>query len=320
MIDRYGPRLVLLACGLVFPAALVALILAVKGGASGLAYAASGAAGASFPPISVSVRTYFRRHLGNDPLLSTAYSIESVFVEIVFIVGPLLVALFVALASAATAVFFAAASGLLGTLLFVRTPALRAWRVERRTSPGLLGPLAEPAFTMLVAVVLLFATGFGFLEIGVTAYATEMGDPALAGVLLGLMSFGSAIGGLAYGGRTWHTPLSRQFSVALALMGAGLAILALGWTLWPFAVLCVLAGVAMAPGLIIQSMLAARLASAEHATEAFTWTTSALLAGVGIGLAAGGALLETFTSRSALAGGAVSALLAAAGARFLLRR
>ena len=125
---------------------------------------------------------------------------------------------------------------------------------------------------------------------------------------LGLMSLGSAIGGIAYGGRTWHAPLARQFSVALAIVGAGLAILAIDWTPWPFAALCVLAGVAIAPGLIVQSMLTARMARPEHATEAFTWTTSALLAGVGIGLAAGGALLEVFTSRAAFAGGAIASL------------
>jgi predicted MFS family arabinose efflux permease len=67
-------------------------------------------------------------------------------------------------------------------------------------------------------------------------------------------------------------------------------------------------------------MLAARIARAEHATEAFTWTTSALLAGVGIGLAAGGALLEVCSARSALAAGAAAALVAAAGARLLLSR
>ncbi len=134
------------------------------------------------------------------------------------------------------------------------------------------------------------------------------------------MSLGSAVGGLAYGGRTWHAPLGRQFAVALALMGAGIAVLAVGWTPWPFAGLCALAGVAMAPGLIIQSMLAARIARSEHATEAFTWTTSALLAGVGIGLAVGGALLERFSSHAALAAGAAAALLAATGARLFLGR
>lgn len=320
VIDRYGPRAVLFASAVIFPSSLSALVAASAQGATALAHAFAACAGASFPPITVCVRTYFRRLLGGDALLATAYSAESVLIEIIFIVGPLLVAGFVAFASPAAAVLFAAASGCAGTLLFIRTPALRSWSINERGSVGLLGPLAEPGFAVLVAVVLSFATAFGFLEIGVTAYATESGDAALAGVLLGLMSLGSALGGLAYGGRTWHAPLGRQFAVALSLMGAGLAVLAVGWTPWPFAGLCVLAGVAMAPGLIIQSMLAARIARSEHATEAFTWTTSALLAGVGIGLAVGGALLERFSSHAALAAGAAAALLAAAGARFFLGR
>ena len=65
-------------------------------------------------------------------------------------------------------------------------------------------------------------------------------------------------------------------------------------------------------------MLVARTARPEHSTEAFTWSTSALLAGVGIGLAVGGGLLEVFQSSAALAIAAGSALLAAAGARLAL--
>lgn len=320
LIDRHGPRSVLLACTMLFPLSLAALVGASAQGATALALAFAALAGASFPPITVCVRTYFRRRLGADALLATAYSAESVLIEIIFIVGPLLVALFVAYASPAAAVLFAGACGFAGTLLFLRTPSLRDWTIEQRASASLLGPLAERGFPALVAVVLCFATAFGFLEIGVTAYASETGNAALAGVLLGLMSFGSAVGGLAYGGRTWRAPLARQFAVALALMSAGLGVLSLGWTAWPFAACCVLAGVAMAPGLIIQSMLAARIASAQHATEAFTWTTSALLSGVGIGLAGGGVLLERYSSQAALAAGAAAALLAATGARFFLGR
>jgi len=132
------------------------------------------------------------------------------------------------------------------------------------------------------------------------------------------MSIGSACGGLVYGSRSWHFPLTRQFAAALALMAAGLALLALGWEPWPFAAWCALAGITMAPGLIIQSMLAAKIARPEHSTEAFTWATSALLAGVGIGLAGGGALLDWFASPVALAAGACAALLAASAARLLL--
>jgi hypothetical protein len=232
----------------------------------------------------------------------------------------MLVALLVTYASPAAAVWFAAACGLIGTLLFLRSPALRQWQIEARTSASLLGPLAERGFPSLVAVVLCFSSAFGLVEIGVVAYATESADAALAGVLLGVMSAGSALGGLAYGSRGWHLPLAHQFAIALALMSAGLAVLALRWEPWAFTAWCTLGGIAMAPALIIQSMLAAKLARSEHSTEAFTWTTSALLAGVGIGLATGGALLERFPSQAALAAGAGAALIAAAGARLLLGR
>jgi predicted MFS family arabinose efflux permease len=97
-------------------------------------------------------------------------------------------------------------------------------------------------------------------------------------------------------------------------------VLALRWDPWTLAAWCVIAGIAIAPALIIQSMLVTKTARPEHSTEAFTWTTSALLAGVGIGLATGGAMLERFPSSATLAAGAGAALAAAAGARLLLGR
>jgi len=319
-IDRYGPRWTLLACAVVFPAALIALVAAVtKSAPAWLSLGLAVTAGASFPPITVCMRAYLKQRLGDDALLAAAYSLEAVLIEMIFIVGPMLVALFVAAASPDLAVLFAAACAAAGTLLFLRSPALHSWRIEPRSSARLLGPLVERGFAPLVGVILCFSIAFGLLEIGITAYATELGDPALAGVLLGLMSAGSALGGLAYGSRSWHLPLVRQFSVTLALMGLGLATLALRWEPWPFALWSVAAGIVMAPALTIQSMLVAKTTRPEHSTEAFTWSASALLAGVGVGLAAGGWLLEYFRSPAALAIAGATALLAAAGARFALR-
>jgi MFS family permease len=313
LIDRTGPRRTLLACSVAFPAALACLVAAVQAGSHALLILALGAAaGAAFPPITVCMRTYFKQRLHDDTLLNTAYSLESVLIELIFIVGPMIVALFVAAASPAAAVLFAAATGSIGTLLFLRSPPLRSWRIEPRTAPSLLGPLAQTGFPSLVGIVLCYSTAFGLLEIGMTAYATEKGNAALAGVLLGLMSAGSALGGIAYGSRSWHLPLMRQFALMLALMGVGLLVLALPWAPWPFAVLSFFAGVVMAPALIIQSMLVAKTARSEHMTEAFTWSASALLCGVGIGMAAGGGLLEYWPSATVLAAGAVTALAAAA--------
>jgi predicted MFS family arabinose efflux permease len=167
-------------------------------------------------------------------------------------------------------------------------------------------------FIPLLAVILAYSGAFGLLEIGVTAYAAEAGRPALAGLILGLMSVGSALGGLAYGSRTWHLRLPLQFALMLLLMGAGIACLGLIANLALFSALGVIAGVVMAPALIIQSMLVAKTAPAQYATEAFTWSTSCLLTGVGLGLAVGGLLLERATSAAVFgAAGAVSLFAAA---------
>jgi MFS family permease len=322
LIDRYGPRLTLTACALLFPAALGALVASVHFGTPAMVtLLIAAAAGATFPPITVCMRTFLKRGLAeSDGLLAAGYSLESVLIEIVFIVGPMLVALFVAFSSADTAVVFAAACGLVGSALFLRSPALRAWQVQPRPRSGLLGPLAQPGFLALTGVILCYSMSFGLLEIGITSYASEIGRPALAGVLLGLMSAGSAAGGLAYGSRSWRLPLTRQFATMLAIMGLGLGVLALGWPPWLFAVLCVVAGVVMAPALIIQSMLVGRTARAEHSTEAFTWSSSALLAGVGLGLALGGAMLEVMESPAVLIAAAMSALVAAVTALLALPR
>ena len=320
-IDRRGPRRMLVLCALLFPASLAALLAAVSLRAPSVAiFGCAALAGASFPPITVCMRTYLRQRVSDEASLSTAYSLDSVLIETMFIVGPLLVALFVAFASATAAVWFAAGSALVGVYLFLRAPALRQWRIEPRTHATLLGPLAQRRFVALILVVVCYAIAFGLTELGAAAYAAEAGRPALAGVFLGLMSVGSAAGGLAYGSARWHVPLLRQFSITLGIMGAGLAVLAAPWQLVAFALLSILAGVVMAPALIIQSMLVAKTAKPEHTTEAFTWSTSALLAGVGLGMALGGVVAEVWRSPAAFAAAGAAALIAAAGAFWLSRR
>ena len=320
-IDRRGPRPALLGCGLLFPAALVAVVAGVAQQVPAwVIVALSAAAGATFPPISVCMRTYFKQRLADEQLLTAAYSLESVLIEVVFIAGPMLVAILVALASPAVAVLFAAACGSAGALLFRASAALRSWRTLPKSPAGMLGPLTDPRFSILITIVLCYAMAFGLLEIGITGYATERGRPALAGVLLGLMSTGSALGGLAYGSRSWHFPLDRQFAAMLAIMGVGLATLALPWDPWMFAVLSIAAGIVIAPALIMQSMLVAKIARPAHVTEAFTWSTSALLGGIGLGLVAGGALLELSPSPAAFAAAACAALTAALAGKLALRR
>ena len=321
VIDRSGPRIPLMVCALAFPTALSALVAAILGGAPAwLALPLAFCAGASFPPITVCMRTFLKQKLGEDTLLAAAYSLESVLIETIFIIGPMLVAFFVAFISPAAAVLFAAACGAAGAILFLRTPALRRWKIEPREPSSLFGPLAQSGFPPLLAVIFCYAAAFGLVEIGITAFAAEMGRPAFAGVILGLMSIGSVAGGLAYGSRSWRLPLARQFAAMLLLVGAGVAPLAAIGNASLFAAYSVFAGVAMAPALIMQSMLVAKTVPPRHSTEAFTWSATGLLSGIGLGFAVGGAMLERWPSPAVFATASVLALAASALATACLRR
>ena len=321
VIDRRGPSLVLALCALSFPASLAGLVAAVHRDYAGIwLFAFAVAAGATFPPITVCMRTYLRQRFADQGSLATAFSLDSVLIEVMFIAGPMLVALLMAFSSAALAVACAGAFSLIGVALFVRSPALRAWRIEPRTRSSLLGPLAQIRFLVLTLIFGCYAIAFGLTEMGVTAYAAKADRAPLAGVFLGLMSAGSAFGGLAYGSRAWRGPLAQQFALMLAIMGVGLAPLAGAWSLVTFGVLSTLGGVVMAPALIIQTMLVSKTALAEHATEAFTWSTSALLAGVGLGMALGGVLVERWGAAAPFMAAATAAWVAAAAAYLFSRR
>ena len=293
-VDRHGPRVPLVACATAHPALLCALVACLRFTSSmPAALCCAFLAGATFPPITACMRTFLRQRLGGaDALLSAAFSMESLLIESIFILGPALVALFVAFASAQAAVLFCAVCTVGGTFWFLQSAAIRHWTVESRKTHGVLGPLSDPGFLPLLVIITLYASAFGMVEMGVTGHATTIGHPAVAGLLLSLMSVGSAAGALAYGGRSWSAPLSFQFALALLMLGA--ATIALGFIdhPWVFALASIAAGTAMAPSLIIQSMLVARLVRPEHSTEAFTWSATALLAGISGGIAAAGSILE----------------------------
>jgi MFS family permease len=314
LIDRYGPRPVLAAGMVVYPGMLVALVaLALSGAAQGWIAFAALTAGASFPPITICMRALYPRLLPDIGLLQTAYSLDAALVESVFILGPALVALFVAAGHAFGAVLLAAASALAGNVLFLRAPGVRNWSIERSVGRrSLLGPLHSPRLLAVFAANLLYAFAFGLYEIAVTAFAARHGSPAAAGVILALASVGSAAGVIVYGGREWKAPITTQFLVALALMAAGLLVLAPVSGIFLFGLLNIVAGAPMAPVIASQSLLVSRLAPREMFAETFTWGATCLLTGISGGIAVGGALAERVSPAWILVAASVATLLAGA--------
>ena len=299
LIDRLGPKPVLLVAGLAYPLTLLTLVAAIGQGVSvGLVLLLSFVSGATLPQVTTCMRTLYRRSLQDDDLLVAALSFDSVLIETVFIVGPMLVAFVVATASAEYAVLLGAMCAAFGALFVTRTPALTHWVVEPSPRGSLLGALHHSDFRRLLIVLLCYAAVFGLVDIGVATYAHEVGRPALTGVILGVMSIGSAIGGLAYGSRSWHLPLQRQLASSLIIMGVSIAPLATVPDPLLFGLLAVVSGLTMAPPLIIQSTIVAKTMPTAQTAEAFTWVTTAMLCGVGLGFALGGIVAEAEDART----------------------
>ncbi len=312
LIDRLGPRPVLSASAMVYPVMLVALVALVLGSASGWWVAiAAACAGAAFPPVTICMRAMYPRLVSDPAQLQTAYSVDSAIVESVFILGPVLVAGFVAAGAPVGAVLLAAICAAVGAWIFLRSPGARGW-VPHAGAPrrSLLGPLGTPRLPAVFAANTLYAVAFGLYEMAVIAQAAHHGKPAAAGVILALASFGSAIGVLVYGSRDWRLPLPRQFLAAVSLMATGLLLLAPIDNLLLFAAANVVAGAPMAPVIAVQSLLVSRLSPREMLAESFTWGTTCLLAGISTGLAVGGLMAERFAPWVILVAAATSTLLA----------
>jgi len=320
LIDRLGPRPVLLATAVGYPLALTALIVLVGSFAAAPWVAASALlAGALLPPVTICMRTLLPRLLRDPGQLHTAYSIDSVLIEFMFIVGPLLVALFVAHGVPAGAVALAAFSGGAGGLLFMSAPAIAAWKTEiQPVARDVFGPLHEARLRRLFATTFLYSSTFGLFEIAVTAFAAHAGEPAAAGALLAAASLGSALGALIYGSHDWRWPPQRLFAGALLLMAAGVLLLAPITDVYWFGVLCLISCMPMAPVLAIQSVLTSHLAPRHMTAESFTWGGTCLLTGIGAGTMLGGWLVEWFSPGAALGAAATMALTAAAATHLLL--
>jgi MFS family permease len=311
LIDRFGPRPILWAGACTYPLALLALFAAVKADAGTVAVAAwAFLAGVTLPPVPTCIRTLLRRLLSDASHIQAAYSLDSVLMESVFILGPGVVSLFVAAGSPAAALLFTAICGGLGAIVFARTEVVRTWREDtlaEMTRPRLL---AARGLLPILAVILFFSAGFGLFEVAVAALATRAQQPAAAGLILALTSVGSAAGALLYGSRSWPLQIAGQYKAALAAMAVGLALLAPIEHLWPFGLVAIIAGIPMATVLAVQSVLIANIAPRAALAECFTWASTSLLMGVSSGIALGGWLLERSTPTLALAGASATTLCA----------
>jgi MFS family permease len=312
--DRVGPRPVLLVTGIAYPVLLLAMLAALDLGAPiWLVYLAAGAAGAAFPLLSSSLRALWQQlAAGDDAVRQSAFALDAVAIEGVFVSGPVLVAGFVAFASPDVAIGTAAVFAFAGTIAVALSGPARRW--QRHPSSGAVtgvGPLRSPAMVVMLVAAAALMFGFGTLEVAIPAFADGHDSTAMSGLLLAVWALGSGIGGVWFGTQRFALSLPAQLRWALLAVAVGMMPLAFAGNPWLLGALLFAGGTAIAPTMTVQNGLVADIAPAGTTTEAFTWFTTVAFGASALGAAAGGLVVDRPSGvPAAFALAALSALLA----------
>ena len=291
LVDRFGRGRVLLPVAVVQAVVLALLVIVAHADAPALAMVAlATAAGAMQPAIAPSVRALLGEMLTDATTRETAYSLESVIQELIWITGPLVVALVITLLAPAGAVLVSAGVCVAGTTLFITSPRVRA---GSGTGPvrRVRSAVRSPELRAMLGPVAMMGASIGLIDVGIPSLALHAGSRASTGVLLALWSLGSLCGGLWYGGVSWRIPLSDRYRWLLTAAVACVVPLVFARTIPEGMVASLLAGITIAPVFACQYALVSRSVTAGSETEAFTWVAAALMAGLAAGSALSGVLI-----------------------------
>lgn len=301
LVDLLGARRVLVPVGVAHAVTLAGLVLAQERGASVAALIGCGLLiGVSVPPTGAVVRSLWPR-LVEPEVVRAAYALDTVMIEVVFIVGPVVTGVLAATTTAAAALVLSAAGAVVGSLLFV--VALPAGMADAASGPsvrGRWGALASPGIRTLIYATFPVGVALGATEVVLPAFsARTAGDTSHAGLLLALWSLGSLGGGLLYGAVPPRATVERVHLTMAVLFPLTLLPMLLAGSVATMALLVLPAGVCVAPLIATRNELVGRVAPAGSATEAYTWPVTALVAGIAVGAASAGSIVEAADWRAA---------------------
>lgn len=311
IVDRHGPRGVLVATGLVCPLALAVILFAGPLGLSrSTILAIALVAGAFSPPLTVLIRTLWRMRLSDAALRQSAFALDAVILELAYTIGPAMIAFAVAIGPPEAPMALALAFTLAAVPLLFVSGALAWWTPSVPGERHLLGPLTDVRLVMLFAASFTLTMAFGALEVGYPGFGRAAGADAWGPALIAVSSIGSAAGGLLYGGLHLRRSRARQLPVIMAIFAIPLAAHLPIDNPWLLAPVAFAAGALIAPAMTVVSLLVSDIAPHRYATEAFMWSGTAILTGLGAGMSVAGVLVERYGANGAFAWAAASAAIA----------
>lgn len=320
LVDRYGQHRVLPgATALCISGLLLLLVGTWLQMQSWVLFIAAVMAG-SMPSMSAMVRARWTASYRGQPQLQTAFSLETVFDEVTFVVGPPL--------SVGLSVAVFPQAGLLAAILLLAAGVL-ALVVQRASEPPIESGDAAidrptsvihlPNVRLLTLSMIALGVIVGTVDIVSVAFADQVGKPAAASLVLSAYAVGSCLAGLLFGAIQLPMPMHRL----LFLGGSATAVTTLPLLLVDsipgLAASVFVAGLFFAPTMIVAMSLIERVVPERQFTEGMTWLLAGLNVGVAVGAFASGQVVDFLEASAgfgvALCGAAAVFLTALMGYR-----
>lgn len=314
-VDHYGQARVLPVAISVFAAGLALMMLAVEQDwARPWTYVFAALSGAALPQVGASVRTRWSHLLDEPAEKQTAFALEAVLDEVVFVVGPVLVTLLATSWHPVAGLGVALVSGVAGTFAFA---------AQRRTEPPAgrsvvtVGPRPAMPWRLVLPLALVCLTLgalFGAAEVTTVAFAEEQGHRGVAGWLLAAWSLGSLVAGLVTGAVAWRSGPDVRLRWGSAAMALTMLPLMFVGSLPLMAVVLLVGGLAVAPTLIGTMTMVEQHVPPTRLTEGMAILHTGIVAGVAPGASVAGFVVDHSGASAAyavaLAGGVLAALAA----------
>ena len=309
-IDRLGQSKVLPWTILLFTVSLAMMMWAVESGwGTPVPHVFAAVAGAALPQVGSCVRARWSLIVTDKRQLQTAFALEAVVDEAVFMLGPTLVTLLATGVHPLAGLVTAVVAGLVGTLVLAgqrRTepPAGRFATKHLAVSPpgmdqpGTIKPekvkMGWPILVPLVVASFGLGVLFGGAEVSTVAFSEELGNKSAAGPLLGIWALGSLLSGLITGAMHWKATNATRFRWGMLTLAVLMTPLPFVDGLVLMACLLFVAGFAISPTLIASVAWVEEAVPVNRLTEGISIMTTGLAAGVAPGAAFAGIVIDRY--------------------------
>lgn len=314
LVDRFGQSRVLPSAQFLYTLALVALVWAVQTEQpQAVTMLAAAVAGGALPQIGSCVRARWNHVLGDKDRLQTAFALESVIDECLFVLGPTVVTTLATVWHPVAGLAVAAACGLIGTLVLA-TQRRTEPPAHPRTEDAERAPMPWRIVAPMAMVCASLGVIFGAAELTTVAFAEDHGAKAWAGPLLGVWALGSLLAGLVAGAIVWRSGPERRVRWGVLLLGATMLPLTVVDSMWLMAFFLLIGGLAIAPTLIAALALTASAVPNSRLTEGMAVLHTAMGVGVAPGATLAGLVVDQYGSSAAYLVPAIAGLVGAIAA------